>query len=181
MCERWVERHILREKTSSSHMFFQEPGGANACTPLQAETPLIGCVSLARRRFSVLCPNLTAWFSSRGLLPVTHLLYPSALVVLSCLLITTWQLVKAHGITRNEPKIHGICYITLVKKKYFNRSTLNCKVAKFLYVKTSLINVATLRSTKIEGECYSSRAITFTFGLMPLEESINPLISIFMG
>ena len=29
-----------------------------------------------------------------------------------CLLITTWQLVKAHGVTRNEPKIHFICHIT---------------------------------------------------------------------
>ena len=31
-----------------------------------------------------------------------------------CLLITTWQLAKAHGVTRNEPKIHVICYITYV-------------------------------------------------------------------
>ena len=31
-----MERHILRERTSSSHIFFPEPGGANACTPLQA-------------------------------------------------------------------------------------------------------------------------------------------------
>ena len=31
---------------------------------------------------------------------------------LSCLLITIWQLVKARRVTRNEPKIHGICYIT---------------------------------------------------------------------
>ena len=29
-----------------------------------------------------------------------------------CLLITIWPLVKAHGVTRNEPKIHVICYIT---------------------------------------------------------------------
>ena len=54
------------------------PVGANACNPLQAETHLIGCVFLARLRFSALCLNLTAWFSSGGLLPVTHLLYPSA-------------------------------------------------------------------------------------------------------
>ena len=31
----------------------------------------------------------------------------------SCLLIKIWQLTKAHGVTRNEPKIHVICYITL--------------------------------------------------------------------
>ena len=77
-----------------------------------SETPLIGCVSHARSAFSTHCPNLTAWFPSRSLFPVTHLLYPTALIVLPCLLITTWQLVKAHGVTRNEPKIHGICYIT---------------------------------------------------------------------
>ena len=33
-----------------------------------------------RQRFSALYLNLTAWFSSRDLLPVTHLLYPSALI-----------------------------------------------------------------------------------------------------
>ena len=59
------------------------------------ETPLIGCVSLARLRFFVLCPNLTAWFSSRGLLPVTHLLYPTASIALPCLLITTWKLCQS--------------------------------------------------------------------------------------
>ena len=29
-----------------------------------------------------------------------------------CLLIRAWQLVKAHGVTRNQPKIHVICHIT---------------------------------------------------------------------
>ena len=32
-----------------------------------------------------------------------------------CLLIVTWQLVKAHAVTRNEPNIHVICYITVWK------------------------------------------------------------------
>ena len=84
VCERWVERHILRNRTSSFHIFFQESGGTNACTPLQARQrrPLIGCMSFSRLRFSELCLNLTAWFSSRDLLSVTHLLYPSALIVL---------------------------------------------------------------------------------------------------
>ena len=49
VCGRWVERHILRERTSSSHIFFQEPGGANACTPLQARQ---------RRLWLVACPSL---------------------------------------------------------------------------------------------------------------------------
>ena len=30
----------------------------------------------------------------------------------SCLLIKMWQLAKAHGVTRNKPKINVICYIT---------------------------------------------------------------------
>ena len=61
VCERWVVRHILRERTSSAHIFFQEPGGANACTPLQARQrclrsaacPSLDCDSLH-------CLNLTA-------------------------------------------------------------------------------------------------------------------------
>ena len=36
VCEGRVERHILTEKTSSFHIFFQELGGANAYTTLQA-------------------------------------------------------------------------------------------------------------------------------------------------
>ena len=32
----------------------------------------------------------------------------------SCLLIKMWQLAKAHRVTKNEPKIHVICYITQV-------------------------------------------------------------------
>ena len=80
-----------------------------------SEMPVLGCVSLTQLRFSTICLNLTAWFSSLGLLLVTHLLYPTALIMLSCLLITTWQLVKAHGVTRNEPKIPGICYMQIIK------------------------------------------------------------------
>ena len=74
-----------------------------------SETPLLCSMSLVRLRFSAFWLNLTAWFSSRGFLPVTHLFDLSALIVLSCLLNTTWQLVKAHGVTRNKPKIHGLC------------------------------------------------------------------------
>ena len=73
---------------------------------------LIGCVSHAWLRFSTFCLNLTIWFSSHGPLPVTRLFNLSTLIMLSCLLITTWQLVKTHGVTKNELKIHGICYIT---------------------------------------------------------------------
>ena len=78
-----------------------------------SETPLIGYMSHVQLQFSALCLNLTAWFSLRDLLPVTHLLYPTVQIMLPCLLITMWRLVKAHGVTMNKPKIHGICYITL--------------------------------------------------------------------
>ena len=54
-----------------------------------SETPLVDCVSLPRLQFYALCLNLTGWFSSRDLLPVTHLLDLGALIVLSCLLSTT--------------------------------------------------------------------------------------------
>ena len=58
--------------------------GARGCQRLHphassSETPLIGCISLARLWFSALFLNLTAWFSSRDPLPVTHLLDLSAL------------------------------------------------------------------------------------------------------
>ena len=91
------ETYSLRERTSSSSRSQWVPTLAPACK----------LVSLAWLRFSTLCLNLTSWFSSRGLLPVTHLLYPSALNVLPCLLIITWQFVRAHGVTRNEPIIHA--------------------------------------------------------------------------
>ena len=113
--ERKMERHILRERTS--HIFFLGASGCQCFHPLasSSETPLLSWVSHAWLWFSALCLNLTMWFSSRGLLLVAHLLYPSALIVLSypCLNITAWQLVKAHGVTRNKLKIHVICYITL--------------------------------------------------------------------
>ena len=69
-----------------------------------------------------LCLNLTAWLS-RGLLSVTHLFDQTAWrTVISCLLITMWQLVKAHGVTRNEPKIHVIYYITTGWARWSTRS-----------------------------------------------------------
>ena len=117
---RGVERHILRERTSS-HIYFQKPGGANACTPWSSsETPLVCYASLARLWFSALSLNLTAWFSSRDLLPVTHLLYPSALITL---LFTNHNVTACHGVTRNEPKIHVICYITFICMLFFKMST----------------------------------------------------------
>ena len=48
VCERWVERYILRERNSCYNIFFQEPGGANACTLLQARQT---------RLWSTACPS----------------------------------------------------------------------------------------------------------------------------
>ena len=110
VCERWVERHILRERTSSSHILFQEPGGANACTPLQARQRrlLFGCVSFARLPFSALCLNLTAWFSSRDLLPVTHLLYPSALIAL---LFTNHNVTACQSTRGHQERTKNPCHM----------------------------------------------------------------------
>ena len=115
VCERWVDRHILRERSSSSHIFFQEPAGGNACTPLQARQ---------RRPDRLLVPHSTAilctlsksdrvvliMWSPPGYTPVRPECpdTPSS----SCLLIKMWQLTKAHRITRNETKVHVMCYIT---------------------------------------------------------------------
>ena len=130
-CDMWEmggETYTQREDFFFPYLL---PGvrGRQRLHPLasSSETPLIGCVSLARLRFSTLCLNLTAWFSSRGFLPVTQLLYLTVLIVLSssCLLIKMWQLAKAHGVIRNEPKIHVICYIT---KPLFSSNMLNRSV-----------------------------------------------------
>ena len=107
------------------HIFFREPRGSNACTSFSSRI-----VTDASDRLPIpgstldslpLCLNLTAWLS-RGLLPVTHLLDQSVLTRChppTCLLITTWQLIKAHEVTRNELKIHVICYITFSTKKNY--------------------------------------------------------------
>ena len=82
VCERWVETYTQRGDFFFPYLL---PGarGCRRLRPLASslETPLIGCVSLAQLRFSALSLNLTAWFSSRGLLLVTHLF---DLSVLTC-------------------------------------------------------------------------------------------------
>ena len=110
-----MERHILRERTSH-HVFFWEPTLAPPC-------------KLYRQRclWSAACPSFDSWFSAlsksacvvlitSGYTPVG----PDCHDALSslCFLITIWQLVKAHEVTRNELKIHIICYITLLKFVY---------------------------------------------------------------
>ena len=87
VCERWAERHI--------------PRGRRLLLPIspprsQGVPPLSKLVRDASGRLRVPL-NLSAWFSSRDLLPITHLFDLSALIVLSCLLIKMWQLAKHSG------------------------------------------------------------------------------------
>ena len=112
VCERCLERHILRKRTSSSHICFQEPGGCQRLHPLasSSEMPMVGWVSLVRLRFSALCLNLTAWFSSRDPLPVTYLFDLGALIVMSCLLIKMCQLAKHTGSLGTNQK--SMAYVT---------------------------------------------------------------------
>ena len=110
VCERWVERHILRERTSSSHILFQEPEGANACTPCKLVRDASDRLRVPRST-AILCTLsksdrmvLITW-SPSSYTPVR----PECSDVLSY----PWQLVKAYRITRNERKIHVICNITI--------------------------------------------------------------------
>ena len=92
----WCVRDGWRDIYSERGLLLPWAKGCQRLHPLarSSETPLIGCVFLARLRFSALCLNLTVWFSTLDLLPVTHLSGLSALIVLSCLLIKMWQLAK---------------------------------------------------------------------------------------
>ena len=76
-------------------------------------TPLIDCVSKAWLPNSLprsKSDHVVITWSPSGYISVGP--DSSDALPSSCLLITTWQLVKAHGVTRNEPEIYVICYIT---------------------------------------------------------------------
>ena len=120
-----MERHIFREGTSSCLISSSGSQGGPTlvppCKPYRQRSPLISCVSLAG--LLILCilfksNNVVITWSPSGYTPVV----PDCPDVLSspCLLITTWQLVKSHGVTRTEPKIHAICYIRLIQKIYIH-------------------------------------------------------------
>ena len=122
-----MERHILRERTSSFHIFFRETGGANTCTPLKArQRPSVRL--RVPRSTAILCTQsksdrvVLITLSPSGYTPVRPEC-PDALSP-SCLLIKMWQLTKAHSVTRNEPKIHGICYITERVDKMVKKTAL---------------------------------------------------------
>ena len=110
------ETYTQRRDFFLSHIFFREPGSANACTHFASH--IVRDIRDASDRLRVPGSTLDSLAGqsksdrvvliSRGLLPAYLDALPSP-----CLLITTWQLVKVHGVTRNEPKIHVISYITL--------------------------------------------------------------------
>ena len=84
--------------------------GAKGCQRLHPplESRIVRDVRDASDRLCTLRSTLdsdwTVVLISHDPLPVTHLLDRPTLT--HCLLITTWQLVKAHGVARKEPKIH---------------------------------------------------------------------------
>ena len=110
-----VEGHILREGT-----YCPIPSSGSQGLPTLAPP----CQSYRQRR-----PNTSALLHVLGSTLDSLALSKSECVVsfrlhtcwtwlfwrsaIPLFLITTWQLAKAHGVTRNEPKIHFICYITL--------------------------------------------------------------------
>ena len=112
------EKYTQRGEFFLSNIFFWESGGCQRlhshCKPYRQRRPNVSDrLRVHRPRFSALSKSarvvLITW-SLSGYTPA-GLDCPDALSS-PCLLITTWQLIKAHGITRNEPKIHVICYIT---------------------------------------------------------------------
>ena len=132
--EREMERHILREgEFFLPHIFLLEPGWANACTPCK---PYRQRRPNASHRLRIPgstldsnwtdCLKLTVRFSYHMVSFRLHtcLTGQPRLTSIPLFKITTWQLVKAHGVTWNEPKIHiNSHYITLLltqgnSKKY---------------------------------------------------------------
>ena len=110
------ETYTQRGDFYLSYTFFREPGGCQRLHPLASRivrdasdwlcVPCSTPDSLPLSKFARVV--LITW-SPSDYTPVG----PDCSDTLFCLLITTWQLVKAHGVTRNEPKIHVMCYITL--------------------------------------------------------------------
>ena len=116
--DRDAETYTQRGDFFLPHIFFLEPRGCQRLHPHP-------CKPYHQRQHKRLWSVAYSWLNSRfwlnwlsksdgvvlisrGLLPDTHVLdrlTPTHLPS-PCLLITTWQLVKAHGVIRNEPNIH---------------------------------------------------------------------------
>ena len=107
--ERDGETYTQRGDFFLCHIFFREPTLAPSCKPYRQRRPRRLCSTPDSLPLSKSDRGVITW-SPSGYTPVG----PDCSDALPspCLLITTWQLVKAHGVTRNEPKIHVICYIT---------------------------------------------------------------------
>ena len=110
-----MERHILRERTSS-HISFREPGVSTFAPPCKLVWDASDRLRVPRSTviLSTLSKSdrivLITWSPSG----YTHVVPECPDVQsYSCLLIRAWQLVKAHEVTRNELKIHVICDITI--------------------------------------------------------------------
>ena len=116
-----MQTNILREGTSSCPISSSGSEGVPTlsppCTPYRQRRPRrlwSAAYSWPDSRFSGLCLNLTVWFSYHVVsfsLHTCRTRQPRRTTI-PCLLITTWRLVKAHGVTWTEPKIHVIYYIT---------------------------------------------------------------------
>ena len=63
------DKPLNRKCQAVQTVFFRISKGLCAT---RSKTPLIGCLSLARLSILCLCLNLPAWFSSRGVILVTH-------------------------------------------------------------------------------------------------------------
>ena len=104
-CVRDGWRDIYSERGLLRISSFGGPGGANACTPLQARQRhlwLAACSSLDCNSLH----SVQIWLrGSYHMIPMIH----DDVLSFSCLLIKMWQLTKAHGFTRNKPKIQGGC------------------------------------------------------------------------
>ena len=107
VCEMSGETYTLREDFFFPYLL----PGSRGCQHLHlwsAACPTLDCNSLPLYKTDRVV--LITW-SPSGYTPVRPECpdAPSS----SRLLIKMWQLTKVHGVTRNEPKIHGICYITI--------------------------------------------------------------------
>ena len=125
------ETYTQRGDFFLSHIFFREPGSANACTPLQAvssemsEMPLIGCLSLAQ--LSILWLdwlNLIVWFFWLHTWS-TGLLWRTAIVLFTNHNVTACQNTWGHE-ERTENPCWEISWLSLFHLKKF----LNLKKKK---------------------------------------------------
>ena len=136
-----------------SHIFFREPRGAIAFTPFTSRRQRRLCSAVCTWvyfRFSALCLNLTTWFSSCGLLPVTHLLDPTA--VTRChppVYKSQPDSLSKHTGSQGTNRKSMSCYITFIW-----RYAIRVVFASSLCVKLKALNFLNLWSDTIEKKDY---------------------------